>query len=203
MAKNNIPDIDSSDFSQLFPLSKKTKTKGTRRLVREKVLQTLYAFRVCGSDLDDVIQHVFAREFNFGDTDEQITKLLRPDEIYELEADQPIDWSEDEREFGISLIHNTLNNSKMIDEMIEEIAKNWELERVTPIDRIIIQSAVTELIEYPEIPPKVSINEAIDIAKKYSTDKSKIFVNGVLDSILERLKKDEKLQKRGRGLLES
>ncbi len=186
-----------------FPLCKQSRVKGSRRLAREKVLQVLTAYFVCESSLDSLFQHVFFRKFNFGDDEEKkSSKLLRPEEIYELEADVPIIWKDDEIEFGRNLIRYTIENLELIDKMINEFAKNWELERIAIIDHTLMQMAATELIKFPDIPPKVSINEALDIAKKYSTHKSRIFINGVLDSILNKLKKEGTISKSGRGLKE-
>lgn len=186
-----------------FPLSKQSKVKGSRRLAREKVLQVLCAYFICESSLDSLFQHVFFRKFNFGDNEEEkSTKLLKPEEIYELDADVPIIWKDDEIEFGRNLIHHTIENLEEIDKMIIKFAQNWELERIALIDHTLMQMATTELIKFPEIPPKVSINEALDIAKKYSTHKSRIFINGVLDSILNKLKKEGTINKTGRGLKE-
>ncbi len=186
-----------------FPLSKHSGVKGSRRLAREKVLQVLTAYFVCDSSLDNLFQHIFFRKFNFGDAEEEkSSKLLRPDEIYELEADVPIIWKDDEIEFGRNLIRYTIENLEKIDKMINEFAKNWELERIALIDHTLMQMAATELIKFPDIPPKVSINEALDIAKKYSTNKSRVFINGVLDSILNKMKKQGTITKKGRGLKE-
>ncbi len=192
-----------------FPLSQTKKVKGTRRRAREKVLQVLIAHEVSGTEWRVIFKHAFYREFNFGDDEEvnkdpeKAGKLLTPMEVQELEADIPIEWEPDEIEFGQALVQYTLDNKQFTDGLIKEIAKNWELERIALIDRILMHIAVTELIKFPEIPPKVSINEAIDIAKKYSTDKSGTFINGVLDTILDRLRKEGKIKKSGRGLLEN
>jgi N utilization substance protein B len=193
----------SINITELFPLSKTKQAKGTRRLAREKVLQILLAFDTCQLPINDVFSHIFYRDFNFGeDFDDHREKLLRPDEIYELEADIPILWKEEEVEFGRNLINHCLNNREEIDKLLNEFAKNWDIDRIAPIDKILIIMSTSELLNFPEIPPKVSINEALDIAKKYSTDKSKLFINGILDAILDKLKSDNKLNKSGRGLKE-
>lgn len=186
-----------------FPLSKHKTVKGSRRLVREKVLQILVARSVCELDLDELFNHIFFREFNFGEDQVKYEKLLKPDEIYEIEADIPVKWNSDEIDFGQNLLNNTISNRNYVDELLNEFANNWELDRIAQIDRVLMHIAVTELMNFPEIPPKVSINEAIDIAKKYSTDKSSIFINGVLDSVLAKLKSGKLINKSGRGLIES
>lgn len=204
--------MDSNELLR-FPLSKLKKVKGSRRRAREKTLQILTAHEISGAPWQAVFNHAFYREYNFGDEPEEKNteqaaeqgekkeKLLTPDEILELEADIPIDWAGDEIDFAKNLIELTLGLKVYINGMIDELTENWELERIAVIDRVLMNIAITELIKFPQIPPKVSINEAIDIAKKYSTEKSGTFINGILDSVLERLKKDGKLNKSGRGLV--
>ena len=80
---------------------------------------------------------------------------------------------------------------------------NWEFNRLAVVDRVILRICICELLYFEDIPPKVSINEAIEIASRYSTEQSDKFVNGVLDSVLEDLKSTGKMKKSGRGLLES
>ncbi len=192
----------------VFPLSKTKKVKGHRRRAREKVLQILTAHEISGTPWGKIFSHVFFREFNFGEDDEveqevpEAGKLLTQSEIEELESDTPIEWEEVEIKFARDLIEHTINLAEYSEKIITETAKNWELSRIARIDRILMQMAITELLKFPEVPPKVSINEAIDIAKKYSTDKSGLFINGLLDSILEKLKTEGQIRKTGRGLKE-
>jgi N utilization substance protein B len=117
-------------------------------------------------------------------------------------AQLPVKISDDEIvPFGRSLFIKTLNNSDSISELVDKQVKNWELDRIAIIDLILIKMAVTEFMEFNEIPVKVTINEYIEICKDYSTPKSKVFVNGVLDKIQKLLKEEGKLTKSGRGLL--
>ena len=80
-----------------------------------------------------------------------------------------------------------LENLKDIDETISEQVKNWDMDRIAKVDRNILRLAIYELLHREEIPPVVSINEAIDIAKKFSTEKSGRFVNGILDKVKTKL----------------
>lgn len=192
----------NNDKIDVFPLSKTKNAKGTRRLAREKVLQIITALEVSEIPLDNIFDHAFYRKFNFGDFDQISEKLLTPDEIYELEADIPIVWDNDEIVFATNLIKQTLSIRDYVNKLIEEYTEHWELERIANLDRILMQMAVAELIYFPEIPVKVSINEAIDIAKKYSTPKSGSFINGILDKIMLKLKDEDKIHKTGRGLQE-
>lgn len=89
----------------------------------------------------------------------------------------------DAREYGTRLARKTLESQGAIDAMIAAHSANWELERIAILDKIIIRMAAAELMHFPDVPLKVAINEAVDIAKKFSTGDSSRFVNGVLDSI--------------------
>ena len=192
-------DIEKQD---IFPLSRTRTAKGTRRLAREKVLQIISAIEVSDIQFDQIFNHIFFRKFNFGDFDQISEKLLTPDEIYELESDIPIEWDESEVEYAKSLIHHTLALKTYVSELIGKFADNWEIERILNVERILISIAVAELLYYEEIPVKVSINEAIELGKKYSTSKSGAFINGILDQINIQLKNEGKILKSGRGLLE-
>ncbi|MFP4527742.1 MAG: transcription antitermination factor NusB [Candidatus Kapaibacterium sp.] len=193
----------SIDITSPFPLSQDSRVKGTRRLAREKTLQVITAYEAGGSDLDLIFNHIFFREFNFGDGEEKIEKLLTPAEVLELESDVPIQWKKEEVEFASELLRKSIDNKDSIDTIIDKFTANWELDRIALIDRLLLRLAIAELLYFEEIPTKVSINEAIEISKNYSTDKSSNFINGVLDSVLDDLKKTGQLRKTGRGLIET
>jgi N utilization substance protein B len=93
------------------------------------------------------------------------------------------------RLFADPLIHGTITNRKAIDEIVAGQAKNWDLHRMAVVDRNIIRLAAYEMLYRDDIPPVVSINEAVDIAKKFSTDESGRFVNGILDKMRSELKR--------------
>ena len=104
-------------------------------------------------------------------------------------------------QFGIDLFNETISNKKEHYKIIEPKLKNWETDRLAIIDVILIRMAVSEFLYFPSIPVKVTINEYLDIAKEYSTPKSKDFINGVLDSLMREMKTNDQLNKTGRGLL--
>lgn len=104
-------------------------------------------------------------------------------------------------QFGIDLFQKTIKHKKEHQKLIEPKLKNWETDRLAIIDIILIRMAVTEFLFFPSIPLKVSINEYLDIAKEYSTPKSKDFINGVLDAMMKELKNKNKIEKTGRGLI--
>lgn len=105
------------------------------------------------------------------------------------------------RRFAKRLYLKALDNRQMADEIISEHARNWDLNRIALLDRLVLRMAITELQLFKQIPPKVTINEAIEIAKAYSTEKSGNFINGLLDAVLKTLKKRGRLNKEGRGLV--
>ncbi len=86
--------------------------------------------------------------------------------------------------------------------LITSKIENWELDRIALMDRLILRLGIVELLEFEDIPPRVTINEAIELAKNFSTAKSGKFVNGVLDAILIDLKSEGRITKKGRGLID-
>ena len=88
------------------------------------------------------------------------------------------------RAFAEKLVSGACEHRKEIDRLIGKTAKNWSLARITPVDRCILRIAVYEMMHCADIPHKVTLNEAIDLAKKFGTEKSGAFINGVLDNVL-------------------
>lgn len=146
-----------------------------RRLVRETVLQSIYAHHQSG----DTVQYI---------TD----TIIKENVGKEKEA----------RRFAEKLFFRTLDNESEFNEIIESHIKNWDIQRLAMIDLIVLKMALCEFLYFEEIPTKVTINEAIEIVKKYSTAKSGKFVNGILDASLLELTKQGKINKTGRGLIE-
>ena len=149
------------------------KKKSQRRFAREKVLQALYAFQINGEGLS---KH----------TDTMIIEIA----------------NEHDREFARKLINRVAANSNELNKKIEEKVSNWEIDRIAVMDRILLRMGIAEILYFEDIPPKVSINEVIDISKEFSSANSGKFINGVLDAILTDLKKDGALNKVGRGLVD-
>lgn len=146
----------------------------SRREARERTLQALYALQVGG-----------------GDAVEITTDLIRD----RLSDDAEV------RNFAVKLFLRTTDIADEADSIVESYTKNWELSRIALIDRILLRMAICELLHFEDIPPKVSINEVIEIAKRFSTDRSGQFINGILDAVLVDLRKEGRLKKSGRGLI--
>ncbi len=131
-----------------------------RTRARELTMQALYQLNVQGPDLFEFLDRFFAE----ADEDDFVRKLAS-------------DWTK-----------GTWENLEQFDEPIIVSTIKWQFTRLSPVDKSILRLAVYQLKFCPDIPPKVVINEAIELAKKFSTDKSSAFVNGVLDAILKKLK---------------
>ncbi|MEE4257920.1 MAG: transcription antitermination factor NusB [Bacteroidales bacterium] len=131
-------------------------------------------------------------------------KSLKPGDNSEKPLPEMIDNGEghEDRQFMIDLFRKTILHSDEYAELIDEKARNWELERIALMDIILIKMALAELLEFPSIPVKVTLNEYIDISKYYSSAKSKVFINGILDKLIVDLKEKKMIKKTGRGLLE-
>ncbi len=128
----------------------------------------------------------------------KIIKSLDQDEYDFLKDYIPDD--ETVKEFGETLLIATVKNDKSLVELITPFLENWELERVAAIDLIMLKMAVTEILRIESIPTKVTLNEYVEISKIYSTEKSKEFINGILDRIINKLNNENKIIKTGRGL---
>ncbi len=106
------------------------------------------------------------------------------------------------KEFGEILFDNVIHKNKELLEIIEPALNNWDADRVAIIDMILLKMAISELMIFTTIPTKVTLNEFVEISKLYSTDKSKDFINGILDRLMKQLEKEGKIKKEGRGLVE-
>jgi N utilization substance protein B len=145
-----------------------------RRKVRETVLQALYAFELSGDTRDVPLKMILAPQ---------------------VEAEDKV--------FAEKLYLRTIEKHEELDAEITKRLANWDLTRLALIDKIVLRMALTELVEFPDIPTKVTINEAIEIAKKFSTAKSGMFVNGILDSACQDMVKEGRINKTGRGLIDT
>jgi transcription antitermination protein NusB len=119
-----------------------------------------------------------------------------------FKEDELEEENDEDRKYMIKLFRYCILRSDEYGKLIEEQAENWELERIAIMDIIIMKMALAELIVFPSIPVKVTINEYIEISKSYSSVKSKLFINGILDKLVIKLKNEGMILKMGRGLLE-
>jgi len=145
-----------------------------RRKARELALCGLYAYELSQNPLDQIRDEVIRN----GNMNEMI------------------------QNFAGDLLTTTVEHLDEFDTMIKSRTLNWDFERIAIIDKLILRLSICEFLYFPDIPPKVSIDEAIEISKNYSTEKSGKFINGILDSILSDLRRANRLNKKGRGLIE-
>lgn len=129
---------------------------GKRRLARELAIQFLYQFDMSPATIDEALPLFWQTQDGVNDT---------------------------VRKFAEDLIHGCLNNRDTVDQRIQKYTQHWELPRMAAVDRNILRLAIYEMVCRDDIPPVVSINEAVDIAKKFSTNESGSFVNGILDKL--------------------
>ncbi|MDP5158735.1 MAG: transcription antitermination factor NusB [Flaviramulus sp.] len=107
----------------------------------------------------------------------------------------------DDKQYAIELFKKTLLNKTKLAKEIELKTQNWETDRIANVDYVLLQMAICELKNFPSIPVKVTINEYLEISKEYSTPKSSIFINGILDKLVKEYEVSDELKKIGRGLL--
>lgn len=108
---------------------------------------------------------------------------------------------DEDRQFVKDLFRKTVLNDEMLSAEIQGKTPNWDKDRIANLDLIVLKMAICEFLKFPSIPAKVTINEYIELAKEYSTSKSSMFVNGILDKLVKEYKKENKLNKIGRGLM--
>lgn len=107
----------------------------------------------------------------------------------------------EDQQFAIDLFKKTLLNNTTINKEIDQKTKNWDSDRIATVDYVLLQMAICELNNFPSIPIKVTINEYLEISKEYSTPKSSIFINGILDKLVKEYEAAGELNKVGRGLM--
>ena len=132
-----------------------SKSTHPRRIAREAVLQALYAYEITKEKRDKVLNDIINRQ----------------------------SYDNDMKNFITSLFNFSIDNKEWCEEQIKIRLNNWEFDRVALLDRLLLILAISEIYFIDDVPPKVSISEAIEIAKQYSTEESAGFVNGVLDNI--------------------
>jgi len=113
----------------------------------------------------------------------------------------PLFTNDEDEKYVRILLRKSILNSEKNSALIDAHTTNWEVERIALMDKLVMQLAITELEEFPEVPVKVTLNEYIEIAKEYSTAKSSTFVNGILDKIVKEMRAGGTINKSGRGLI--
>jgi transcription antitermination protein NusB len=185
----------------------KTYIKGENSGINEerKFLMTLLTELLLTSD--DLISHLEEQSIFWNDDLEfaviMVEKTLRKikDDGSELKSLLPLYKNEDDEKFATLLLRKALLSNSTTRELIDKHTTNWEIERIALMDILVMQLALAEIIAFPEIPVKVTLNEYIEIAKYYSTSKSSTFINGILDKVVREMREKNMFEKSGRGLI--
>lgn len=127
-------------------------------------------------------------------------KALKPLEEDNFRVPKVYKDTED-KDFAKDLFRKTLLNEKELAKQFVDKTPNWDSERIAEIDTIILKMAICEFLKFPSIPVKVTLNEYLELAKEYSTPKSSVFINGILDNLVKELESNKTLVKTGRGLM--
>lgn len=199
-----VKDVLKQDNEYMHYLDKKAPSIEDQK----KIMNHLFRRVILGKTS---INDFFEEEVLYWAEDHDIVKGMVEKTVksYNPEKDKTIslpvlslNW-EDDRNFIEKLFSEGANLSEKHKELIANNTRNWEVERLPLTDRVILEMAIAELITFPNIPVKVTINEYIELAKNYSTPKSRQFINGILDVISKELKSSGSVKKSGRGLIDN
>jgi transcription antitermination protein NusB len=191
--------IESPDYIKYLesPESSYTEDKNFACLIFTKIMtnyEPLYANLeeqsiYWNDEVDYIIGIIIKTLKKFKEEDGENSKLM------------PLFKSPSDEDFSKVLLRKVILNHKEYREMIEKYSKNWDIDRIAFVDILLMQMAIAEVIEFQSIPVKVTLNEYLELSKFYSTPKSNVFINGILDKIIVQLKEENKINKQGRGLM--
>jgi len=200
LIKNLYLEIKGSEFYQNYMNSEQPSYKEDKKFIIDLYSKIIIIHEPLHQNLEE--QSIYWNddmEFVTG----MIIKTLKSFNASSDESEQlmPLFKNEDDKDFVKQLFRKTILKHNEYQQLIADSIKNWDIERVAFIDIVVMVLAISELIEFNEIPVKVTLDEYIEIAKFYSTQKSNVFINGILDKIVADLKKEGKIKKSGRGLI--
>ena len=153
---------------------------GSRRKAREAVLKALYLSESRNISIDEAFHEM-------AEIDRLILSGVDESEVSELKP-FALGLDEQQMEFARTIAHRIVDSREQLSEQIKPVLENWDFSRISRIERFIMWIALAEMQYMPDIPIPVSINEAIELAKKYSSQQSSSFVNGILDAIAKKMK---------------
>jgi transcription antitermination factor NusB len=162
-------------------------------ILRSPAIEQVFEEKFINWPVDkEVLQAMIAKTFkNFTSEDPAQNQL----------ADLSPNWQED-KQFVLDLLSNAIRYQDEYQQLISTKTRNWESDRIALLDNLLMRMAICELLNFPTIPVKVTINEYIEISKVFSTAKSNTFINGILDKILGELQTAGRIRKHGRGLMQ-
>lgn len=194
-----LQDVKQSDLYQNYMAKKAVTFEEERFFVvdmfseliapNEKLYSYLEDFKLTWVDDIPVVNTQIQKQLRHMSAD---ANLMKVPAIYKDEED---------KDFASALFRKTvLNESELAKEFIDK-TPNWDVERIAELDTIILKMAICEFLKFPSIPLKVTINEYLELAKEYSTPKSSLFINGILDNLVKDFQKNNRVNKAGRGLI--
>jgi transcription antitermination protein NusB len=159
------------------------------------------------SNSEDLISNLEEQSIYWNDDMEYISSMVEKT-LKKFKVDtgekallMPLFKNDEDEQFVKILFRKVILHSKKCSELIDKNTTNWEVDRIALMDILVMKLAITEILEFPEIPVKVTLNEYIEIAKYYCTSKSSTFVNGILDNIVKEIRDEGLFNKLGRGLV--
>lgn len=166
------------------------------------------SYKNCIAD-QDLLEHYFEEKSIYWIDDLRLANYGVIKTIEGMNEKQQADFSlmslykdeEEDKKFVIDLFRKTIVHEKELEKVVSGKTQNWEVERIAMMDILLMKMAITEMLHFESIPVKVTLNEYIELSKMYSSPKSKIFINGILDKLVQDFKRDSKLMKSGRGLM--
>lgn len=176
----------------------------TYQVDKKFIIKMITEFFLLSEDLNSNLEE---QSIYWNDDMEYITAMVEKtlkkfkSDSGENAALMPLYKNEEDAEFVKILFRKSILHEKKTSEFIDKNTTNWEVERIALMDILVMQMAITEILEFPEIPVKVTLNEYIEIAKYYCTSKSSTFVNGILDNIVKEMRDGGIFNKYGRGLV--
>jgi len=193
-----LADVKKSDIYERYMLDKKNSFEDDKKFIldifekvlapNEKLYEYLEDYKLTWVDDIPVVNTQILKDL----------KSLSKDSSFEVSK---LYKDIEDKEFVSLLFRKTvLNEVELAKEYIDK-TPNWDADRIAEMDTIILKMAICELLKFPSIPVKVTINEYLELAKEYSTPKSSIFINGILDNLVKEFTLENKIKKTGRGLL--
>lgn len=170
----------------------------------KKFIHHIYKKFIAENEL--IKQYLFEKNMHWaGDYTLATLSVLKTIKEYKETGDidlLPLYKADDDADYMLTLFRHTILDDATVSAILKDKIANWEPERIAAIDTLLMKMAITEILQFPGIPVKVTLNEYIEISKLYSSPKSNTFINGILDAVVKDLRSQNKLAKTGRGLIE-
>lgn len=200
LVKNLYLEIRESELYKAYMGSATTSFTEDKKFISDVYSHIIINFEPLYQNLEE--QSIYWND----DVEFVINMILKSLRSFKVNSDEsvelmPLFKNDEDIEFTKRLFRKVVLNYKEYEGLIGKFIQNWDVERVAFIDNVIMCLAIAEMTEFSDIPTKVSLDEYIEIAKFYSTQKSNLFINGILDKIVEHLKKEGRIVKTGRGLI--